>query len=178
MDIFKRRPPNRAQLLAIVIICAIPIHIWSIIYVLREVPAWILRSTLWDTVGIIAYTQAFALLETAALVLLIATVAFLMPLALSRERLVGKVAIVFLIVVAGFIVLHFNSHWITDRRLVALAAWAALLGAAMVTGFVVAHRWPRIGDTAENWVNKAAILAIAYIVIDVASVIVVIVRNI
>ena len=40
------------------------VHVWQIINMLQLVPAWRLRLDAWDLVGVIAYTQAFALLES------------------------------------------------------------------------------------------------------------------
>lgn len=44
--------------------CVLPIYIWSILSVLREIPAWIMYMSAWDLIGVIANSQAFALIES------------------------------------------------------------------------------------------------------------------
>ena len=62
---------TKSELLYAFAFCALPVHLWTIYNMLRDVPAWILYMDVWDLIGTISYTLAFALLETFILFLLL-----------------------------------------------------------------------------------------------------------
>jgi len=59
-----KRFPTKQELFYTLLACVFPIHVWSLINVMREIPAWILRLSIAEMVGVIAHAQLFALIDT------------------------------------------------------------------------------------------------------------------
>ncbi len=158
-------------------LAAFVVSLWSIIIVLREVPAWVLRLNLWDVVGVVAYTQVLALVEAllvaAGLLLLRAWLparwrgeAFL-PLALGLLLVSG-------LWVAGF---HLLGEPLSDRQgllLAGLAVGYSVSVGALVMGLRRAGALVRVLEAAAE---RLVILGGLYALVSVVSLALVVGRN-
>jgi hypothetical protein len=59
---------------------------------LQELPAWLMRLEVGDLLGVIAYTQVFALLETLLVWGMIMLLTFILPWRLSGERFIPLIS--------------------------------------------------------------------------------------
>jgi hypothetical protein len=157
---------------------AFPIHVWSILTVLREIPAWILRLDAWDTLGVFAYTQVFALLESLLALLPFVLAAFILPARLLRERFVAVTAgIVALTSVWVILLLSFEkslrSLGNTGLLLAGLVALVSVAGLYLLT-----LRSTKVAQGIASIAQRLGTLSAIYILVDMLSLAIVVTRNI
>ena len=157
--------------------CVIPIHIWSLFNTFTEVPAWVIKMSLWDVLGAIAYTQVFALLETVLFALLLAVLFFVLPRFLVGGQVAPIGMMILIVATIWLIILQLNANWIDDRNAPALAIWgisfAVLLGISM---FFV-RRSEKLQGLLQNVSDRIVVLAVFLLFIDFLSVSIVVIRN-
>ena len=90
MATFRNRFPSRRDTLLVLTACAFPIHLWSILSVLRLIPSWAQHNSTWDIIGIVAYTQVFALFETLLLLVCLLLIGAILPARWFRARFVAS----------------------------------------------------------------------------------------
>lgn len=178
MAIFRKRIPPTRESLEVFAICAFPIFAWSIITVFRQIPAWTLRFTYWDLIGTIAYTQVFALFETAIVFGLLWLAAVLLPARMLRERFVAHSALIVLVAAAWFIYLQYHISIIEDRELFRLAIWAGTLLLMLLVAQVLVYRSARIRRVIEGVVDRLVVLSGIYVAVGIISIFIVIIRNV
>jgi hypothetical protein len=66
---FRERFSSRREVSLLFAACVFPIHVWSILRLLSEVPAWMFRTNTWELIGAVAYAHAIALLESTMVLL-------------------------------------------------------------------------------------------------------------
>lgn len=158
-------------------LAAFVVSLWSIVIVLREVPAWVLRLNLWDVAGVVAYTQALALMEA----LLVAGGLLLLRACLParwRGEAFVPLALGLLLVsglwVAGF---HLLEGRLTDRLTVLIAGLAVGYAGSVGILLVALRKAGAVVRALEAAAERLVILGGLYAVVGVASLAVVLVRN-
>ena len=178
MAIFRERILTRNEFIALFIICTIPIHIWSIVNAFREVPAWIIKMSIWEVLGAFAYTQAFALFETISVVSLLVLIFFLLPRFFVGKQVVPIGMMIVLLVTIWLVILQLNVNWIADRKASALAIWGVSLIVALSVLILLVRRSRRLQVFSQQALDRITVLAVLLLLIDLLSVLVVVVRNI
>jgi hypothetical protein len=158
-------------------VCAFPVYIWSIIAALREVPAWILRLPLWDVVGLVAYTQVFALLESGFLFLGIVVLSLILPAAWLRQRLPVQGLLLVLAATAAAVVFHYAEDALRGLGVIGLAGLALLPLVLFGGGSYAVRRSPRLETAARAFVERVSVLSYLYVFVSVVGLIIVIARN-
>lgn len=178
MGTFRSRFPTRLELFQAYAVCVFLIQIWSIYNVLRAVPSWALAMDTWTLVGTIAYTQAFALIESLIILALLVLLAFVLPGKVYRDRFVAQSSVVLILAAAGAILAHFKGAelgiWSARGFLVWLLILLVLIGLASL----ILARFNGLRDGIESLAERIQVLATVYIVIGILSVLVVIIRNV
>ncbi len=81
---FKRRY-SRQGLWSLFLMCALPLHAWTMILALRDV-SWVTdRTNAWDAVGVFSYGLVFALVESLIIFLVASLLGFLISARWDRE---------------------------------------------------------------------------------------------
>jgi hypothetical protein len=142
------------------------------------VPAWILRLNYWDLFGVIAYTQIYALIESIVVVISLIIIAALLPSKLFRSKFVAIGTIAIIITSIWFILAHYNDEvirlWGFKQFVIALLLFLMSL---LVPYFIVL-RSTNLRNIIDSIVQRIAVLAFVYIMIDILSIVVIIIRNI
>ena len=178
MNFIKSRFASRDQLILLFAACVFIIHVWSIISVLREVPAWVLRLNFWDLIGVIAYTQVYALAESVIVFLILIFIAAILPAKLFRDKLVALGTMVVLISSIWFVFAHYYDHVI---RLWGLRQFLFVFLAFLVSiliPYVLIQRYSKIADIVATIVERIAVLAYVYVFLDLISIVIIVIRNI
>lgn len=177
MAIFKNRVSSRQELAYIFAVCIFPVHVWLIINVLREVPAWILRLTTWDLVGVVAYSLVFALVESILVFLVILLLGVMTPARLIQGKFVAlSTALVFLTSL-WFIVLHYNNQIIEMRQVIPFALWGISYMLILLLAFFLIQRKEKVEELLNDFVKRLAVLSFVYFLMDVVSIVLVGIRN-
>ncbi|MEZ4646483.1 MAG: hypothetical protein R3E31_27805 [Chloroflexota bacterium] len=172
------RSISRQALLNVFVACAFPIHVWLIINVMREVPAWILRLSIWDLVGVISYSLMFALLETSVIFAGIVLLGFIVPGRFFRHKFVALSTMLVFVTSIWFVILQYNSWIIEFKRPFITLIWGLTYLIAVIIGYWFVNRRPKLEAGINNFVQRLGVLSFIYIFLDVVGLIIVIIRNI
>lgn len=174
MAIFRDRLPSRHDLIYGFAACAFPIYLWSIVNLLRNVPAWILRLSVWELLGAAAYTQALTLLESLALLILFVGISVALPPKIYRNKFVPLTAMIALVTATWAAALHSAKLWELKR----LPLWIFVYFALILICFILIHRFARLEKAISGGVQRLSPLAFVYVLLSIAGVIIVLLRNI
>lgn len=174
---FRRRLPLRRDVLLLFAACVFPVHVWAIIGLLKELPAWILRLSTGEMVGVISYTLAFALFESVLFLLPLLLLILVLPRRWFGDDLVAQGTVLVALTTAWAIAAHYNDDVIRLWGMRQFAFWFVLyLVSLFVVGLAV-HRYRRIERAIHTFVERLSLLSLIYVVIDLVAVIVVLIRN-
>lgn len=97
MNFIKQRYSRRG-LWSLFLLCAFPLHLWTLIMVFRDL-SWVAeRTNAWDAVGVASYGMIFAFAETVFVFLVIALLGLFTPASWSYERRIGFLSLLVLII--------------------------------------------------------------------------------
>jgi len=136
-----------------------------------------LRLSIWDLIGVMAYSQMFTLLETVLVFLALVLLAFVLPKAWFRRKFVALSGAFVLLTSVWLAFLHYNDHIIENRQLVRALIWGVSLALLIVASVVLIHRSERFEKTLNLFIERLAVLSFIYLLVDGISVILVIIRN-
>ena len=174
----RRRFASREYLISAFAVCVFVIHVWAIYNLLREVPAWVLRLSFTELIGVIAYTQVFALLESILIFLLLIGLGALLPAGWYRNRFGSLSAAIVLVTSAWFIAAQYNDNLLSGSGLKGLAIWAATYLIALGIAFGGVHYFKKVDAVLNGFAQRVLVLSVLYLVVDIFSIFVVIFRNV
>ena len=158
--------------------CVFPIHAWAILNVLREVPAWVLRLTTWELIGVIAYTQAYALVESLVVLIILVFLGLLLPLRLYRNKFIANSTMIVLITTIWAVLAHYNDGYIRLMSLMQFFPWLGLYILSIGIGYLLVWRYDSVVSSIQAILERIMVLSFIYVFIAIFSVFVVIFRNI
>jgi hypothetical protein len=167
----------RQKLFHAFVACSFPIFVWTFYRLFDLLPSWVINLSLWEVIGITAYTLAFSLLESLLVWLLFVAAAALLPRAWLRDRLVVHTTIVVWVTTIWAIAIHLlsggDSAWSFQISLPGLAAYVLSIVAVKLLLWKV--------EVLQVWldglVRRIAVLASVYILTGLAGMLIVLVRN-
>jgi len=174
------RLPSRHELALVFAACVFPVHVWTIINVLREVPAWVLRLSAWQLVGVISYALLVALVESVLLFVGLVVLGTVLPRVVfgDGDGFVAQAVMIVLLTSAWAVVAHYNTDVIRLWGLRKFALWGMIYLASLGAGYALVRTVGKVEQVLRAVVERVSILSYAYVVADLAAVVVVIVRNV
>lgn len=156
--------------------CVFPVHVWTIVNVLRRVPGLVLRLSTWQLVGVVSYALLVALAESLLLLAAVLTLRVILPRSVFDDRFVAH---------GGMIVL-LSSLWVVWAHGVGFGSWGlwqfGVWGMGCLTSIAAGYRVVRGLEWLErllrSTVEHLSTLSLVYLFADLLAVIVVIVRNV
>lgn len=181
MDTFRGRFPSREKGIALLAVAAFPIYTWSIFRYLYKVPGWIkMTLDLWDVGSILAYVLVTNLIETIMLFLLLLLLHVTLHVPIVVEEFVSKGS-TFVVVTGCFsVVLNYmvssqqGMYWTALHYLLI----ALLYGMAAAVSWTLVHRSPRLSAVIASFADRLIVLLYLYMPLSVASILIVVARNI
>jgi hypothetical protein len=161
------------ELLMVFAICSFPVHVYTIVNALYDVPAWMKYMTLWDLLGAFSYALTFALLEAIALFLPLVLAGWVVPKSLLRGNFVALSFAFVLESVVMALVIQGNERLLWDKGLL-LKIFVGVYAALMALIYLV----PKIKSFVASIGERILVLFYLYITLDVLAIIAVIVRNV
>jgi len=155
-----------------------PVHVWSTLNLLREVPAWVLRLSSWELIGVIAYTQTFALLESVIILLVLVLLGAILPARLLRDGFVAQSSMMVFVTSGWAIAVHYGSEVVRLWGLKEFFLWSVLYLESIAVSCVLTHRCKRLERFLGSFIERLTALSYVYVLLDLLSIFVVIVRNI
>lgn len=189
MAIFKRY--SKSGLWNLFLNTAFPIHLWTIILVLRDF-AWVAeRTNAWDAFGVAAYGMVFAFIESLFVFAIVALLGLLLPKQWDESKRVALLGIlVFTVAIWAilgqlFFLLGFRFPALILQFLAASShplrlLYAGLLGLVSLTLIVPVYLFIRsvsVFRSVNYLMERLAVLSAIYLVFDGISLIIIIIRN-
>ena len=97
LSVTKQNIYTRQGLWSLFLVCAFPLHLWTLILAFQDVEWVTERTNAWDAVGVIAYGMLFALMESLIIFLIVALLGFLTPKHWNADKRIAFLSLLFLI---------------------------------------------------------------------------------
>jgi hypothetical protein len=178
LAIFRQRLPSRREITLVFAACVFPVHVWTIINVLREVPAWVLRLSAWELFGVVSYALLVALLEGLLLSVGLVALGTLLPRSLLGDGFVAQATMVVLLTSIWAVVAHRNTEVIRLWGLRQFALAGMVYSISIGLGYGLIRCFERLRSVLNSIVERLSVLSFVYVFADLLAVAVVIVRNV
>jgi hypothetical protein len=188
---FLTRRYSRQGLWSLFLICALPLHAWTMILAFRDL-SWLTdRTNAWDAIGVLCYGLVFAFIESIVVFVLAALLGFLVSDRWEPERRVGVMSVLVLALslwamleqlfflanvrIPGLVIAFLirTGHPLRTLYLIEVA----LVGATfLVPVFLVLRSNPSF-RALQGAIERLSLLAMLYLVFDVVGLVIVLIRN-
>ena len=172
MAIFKQRFASQ-EITQIFVYCAFPIHVWTIINMLRDVPSWAIYMRSGELISAVAYTLSFALFETLTVFLLVILIGLIVPKHWIKDKFVPMSSVLLIELALMAIVLQFFIKSYLPKRIL-LLSYTAIIGLSII----VVPKFPKIKVLVSSLAKRLSLLTFIYIFTDIIGLLIVIARNI
>lgn len=189
----EKTKPNRlsfSYFWKVFLLAAFPIHAWNLLMVFKDAEFMLERSETWGTIGYAGYSLGAALIESLIFAILLWVISLLLPRKWTEQRTLTTLFSVYF-VLAGASALEqaahaFDQFRISKQFIYGLEHFTTLTNGLIVAAIllVVAALMLVIFKTknGENgladFYNRLTMLSYLYLVLDLAGIVVVIIRNI
>ena len=129
-------------------------------------------------IGVIAYTQVFALLESLLIFILLIGLGAVLPAKWYRNKFGSLSVALILITSAWFIAAQYNDNLLTSSGLKGLVIWALSYLVALGIAFGLVHRFKKLDALINGFAQRVFVLAVLYLIVDAFCIFVVVFRNI
>jgi hypothetical protein len=174
----RSRIPRRSEITPVFAACVVPIFTWSIIWFFQELPAWLRYLTTWDILGILAYTQAFALFESASVLIIVTAIAAVLPEPLLRAHFLPQGSAI--VLMTAFWAILFQLIFDAVIRSWSPADFALWFGMALVSILLVSvlvHRSEAVENAMTALADRLTVFLYVYIPSGLSGLGIVILRN-
>lgn len=132
----------------------------------------------WELVSVIAYTQAFALLESVFVLFCLLFLGAILPTQFFRKKFVALGGTVVFVTAAWAMIAHYNSAKTSLWGGKDFLPWAALYLASLVVPSVLIRRYKKLEELMVSFIERLSVLSFIYVSIGVLSVVIVVLRNV
>lgn len=183
---------SKQGLWTLFLICAFPLHVWTIVLAFRDF-SWVTdRTNSWDAIGVVSYGLIFAFIESALVFLVAILLGFLVSRKWSEDRRIALVgSLVFVtslwaiisylffmlnISIPGKTVLFFTSLAHPLRFLYAISL--ALVGTTVALPAYLVLRSDNFLRGIRGFFERISTLTLFYLFFDFLGLVIVIIRNV
>lgn len=178
------RLPSRRDTFLLFTACTFPVHVWALLNLFRKAPAYVLRLGVREIVGVSAYTLAFALLESLILLLFLILLSAILPGKYFRDRFVPQGAILVFLISTWLIPMHYLRPILASlnidpkQYLTLIFLWVISFVILLSALSYLIRRSSAIETVIFRFVDRLIVLAGLYLLLDVVSVFIIVVRNV
>lgn len=183
---------SKQDLWSLFLICAFPLHFWTLLLAFRDV-SWVAeRTNFWDAIGVVSYGMIFAFVESLLFFLLASFCGLLISQWWGKEKRLAITSILVLVL----------ALWAMLGQLVALQDWDVpdlllgfLVGSAhplrniyiiilsfivpsVVLPILIVYKSEKILRIILDMVDRVSLLTLVYLLLDFMALVIVIIRNI
>ena len=182
---------SKQGLWSLFLVCAFPLHLWTLILAFRDI-SWVTeRTNAWDAIGVVSYGMVFALAESALLFLILVFVGFLTPWQWESERRIAFLAFLILILSVWAMIGQLLFLWNVSLPASAIEylrnsdhpvriMYAACLIVITPTVLLPAYSLLKTNKAVtvmQNLMERVSLLSMFYLGFDLLGIIVILVRN-
>jgi hypothetical protein len=173
-----QRLPAKPDIIRIAAVVVFSFHLWSILSVLWEVPSWLMRMSIGQAIAVFAYTQMYALLENLGVVLVILAVALVCPPRLCRGHFVSLVTMLIVVNTIWLVLIQWQFETLRNLNQVNLGLVGLIYLTTNALALLASYTIKGIDIWVRQVLDRVAIIAGLYVLIDVVSLFIVVIRNV
>ena len=182
---------SKQGLWSLFLMCAFPLHAWTLILSFRDLSWLTERTNAWDAVGVASYGLIFAFAESVTLFLIAALLGFLISSKWDQDRRISLLSVLILILSMWAMVgqLYFLAgvsvpqalidtlvHVSHPVRILYGIALAAVTPTVLVPALLILRSDKALQFT-HGLIERLSLLTMFYLLFDVAGLVIVIIRN-
>lgn len=182
---------SRQGLWSLFLICAFPLHLWTLILAFQDISWLTERTNAWDAIGVVSYGMLFALVESILIFLVLVLLGLITPSRWNSDRRIAFLAFLVLIVSLWGMISQLLFLWDVSLPESAIEflrrsdhplriTYAVCLMVITPTVLLPAFSFLRTNKTVtvmQNLMERLSLLSMFYLVFDLLGVIIIIVRN-
>jgi hypothetical protein len=183
---------TKQGLWSLFLMCAFPLHLWTLILVFQDV-SWVAeRTNAWDAVGVASYAMVFAFVESLLVFLIMVIVGFVTPHQWGANKRIAFLTLLILITSLWAIISQLLFLWninLPGSTILFLARsghplwimYGVSLAVVIPTVAVPVYlflRSDKISLFIQELTDRLLVLAVFYMLFDLLGLVIVIVRNI
>jgi len=183
---------SKKGLWSLFLICAFPLHVWTIILAFRDF-SWVAeRTNSWDAVGVVSYGLIFALVESVVVFLVAILLGFLVSKRWNEERRITLMGTLVVLTSVWAIVnyLYFMLGWsLPGETILFMARLAhplrfvyavtlAVAGISIVVPVYFVLRSEKFFTGMQGFFERLSLLTQFYLVFDIIGLVIVVYRNV
>lgn len=174
------------------LVCAFPLHVWTLLMAFRDF-AWVAARTYpWDAVGLVAYALLVALLETTAAFALVGLAGLILPRGWDLNRRLAMLGSMFWVVAAWSILskiftaldsplppwfFNFLGAFGHPLRILWGLAFALVAVSAVLPAWLILKRTSAV-QAISNIFDRISLLSGFYLILDLIGIVIIGIRNI
>ncbi len=183
---------SKQNLWSLFLICAFPLHLWTLLLAFRDI-SWVAeRTNFWDAIGVVSYGMIFAFFESIIFFLFALLSGMLVPVGWGKDKRLAIMSVLTLILAlwAMFPQLYALLSWnIPDwlirslvesahplRNIYAIAL--AFTIPSVVLPILMIYRSEKILRNILDGIDRLSLLTSLYLFFDLIALIVLIIRNV
>jgi len=183
---------SKQGLWALFLICAFPLHVWTIILAFRDF-SWVTeRTNAWDAIGVVSYGLLFAFIESVLVFLIATLLGFFVSKKWSEDRrlmLMGVLVFItslwamvsYLFFMLNVSVPHEASTFLAGLahplRVLYAFGFALVVPTIMIPAYLIL-RSDKFLKGVQGFFDRLSLLTMFYLFFDAVGLVIVIVRNV
>lgn len=182
---------TRQGLWSLFLVCAFPLHLWTLILVFRDMDWVIQRTNVWDAIGVGSYGMVFALAESLILFAGIVLLGFLTPKEWDVDRRIAFLSLLVILLSLWAVIAQLRYLWNVSlplplAQMIAASEHPLRLLYALYLAVVVPSvalpvylflRSSRSVKWIQELTERLSTLAMFYLIFDLVGLVIVIFRN-
>jgi len=173
------------------LLCAFPIHLWTIIMMLRDIPWLAERTNLWDAVGVGSYGLIRAFAESVVVFIAFALLGFLTPKQWSIEKRISFLSLLVLLLSAWGILSQLVFLWDLNPpasamqflaqskhpvRIMYVTSLVFILPTFAIPMYLF-MRGENMARSIHRFIERLSLLTMFYLFFDVIGLVIILIRN-
>ena len=183
---------SKQGLWSLFLICAFPLHVWTIVLAFRDF-SWVTeRTNSWDAIGVVSYGLIFAFVESILVFLVAVLLGYFVSRKWNEDRRIALVGILIFVTslwaMGGYLYFMLNLS-VPGESILFMAGLAhplrflyaislALVGPTVVLPVYFVLRSDKFFRSVQGFFERLSLLAMFYLFFDLVGLVIVIVRNV
>jgi hypothetical protein len=183
---------SKKGLWSLFLICAFPLHLWTLIFAFRDISWLTERTNLWDAIGVVSYGMIFAFVESVVIFLVLTLLGLILPAQWYSDRRIAFLSLLILLTsVWGMIsqlllvwsvplpiqVIQFLRSSNHPLRMLYAACLAVVTPTILIPVYLFMKSKKSIAFM-QDLMERLSLLATFYLFFDFVGLIIVVLRNI
>ena len=183
---------SKKELWSLFLICAFPLHLWTLIFAFRDISWLTERTNLWDAIGVVSYGMIFAFVESVVIFLVLALLGLILPAQWYSDRRIAFLSLLILLTSGWGMISQLLLVWSVPLPIQAIQflrssnhplrmLYGACLAVVTPTILIPVYLFMKSKKSIafmQDLIERLSLLATFYLFFDFVGLIIVMIRNI